>query len=107
MVGDDRWFLRDRKPYDLPVSLDMLHGPSFGMVELPKSIYWAPGSRVMDLDTHAGLFRTYVSALSEGTTDEICALVNAERLRASWRTLVLPRRVEALWENRFPELAGK
>lgn len=73
-------------------------------MELPHSIFWAPGDRKMNLETPHGFFRTYVAALAEGTLDDIRALVNADRLVQMWGELLLPRRVETMWEERFPQL---
>lgn len=103
-MSDDRVFLRDVKPYAVPESLDELQGPATGVVELPLSIYWAPGEHTADVGTDDGAWITYVSALSEGRLEEIVRLVNAERLRQVWGQLLLPRRVVTLWESRFPEL---
>lgn len=50
MSADDaRWFVRDHKPYAVPVSLDALAGPAFGSVVLPLSVYWADEHTVVDV----------------------------------------------------------
>lgn len=103
-MSDDRVFLRDVKPYAVPESLDELQGPATGVVELPLSIYWAPGDHLADVGTADGAWKTYVAALSEGRLEDIIRLVNADRLRQVWGDLLLPRRVVAMWESRFPEL---
>lgn len=104
MLAGERVFIGDVKPYAVPESLDELVGPAAGVVELPLSIYWAPGARRADVGTLGGAWKAYVAALSEGQLEDIVALVNADRLQQMWGELVLPRRVVALWESRFPEL---
>ncbi|MEO8906882.1 MAG: recombinase family protein [Microbacteriaceae bacterium] len=98
-----RVFFRDTKPYEAPASLDELKGPARGVLELPHSVYWGP-ERTVDLDTPAGIRKTYQSTLSEGTAQEQARLLNRDVLLREWGELVVPDRVRVLWESRFPEL---
>jgi DNA invertase Pin-like site-specific DNA recombinase len=98
-----RVFFRDTKPYEAPSSLDELRGPAGGMIELPHSVYWGP-ERTVDLDTAAGIRKTYQAALREGTAAEQVSLLNRDVLLREWGELALPDRVRVLWESRFPEL---
>lgn len=106
-MTEQRVFFHHLKPYAVPDSLDELHGPASGWVELSHSLYWAPGSRRFNLDDESGVKRVYVSALAEGTLADVQALVNADRLVEIWEDLFLPTRVRDLWEDRFPGLAAK
>lgn len=96
-------FFRDIKPYETPASLNELQGPAGGVLELPHSVYWGP-ERTVDLDTSAGISKTYQAALREGTADEQARLLNRDVLLREWSELALPDRVRVMWESRFPEL---
>ncbi len=98
-----RVFFRDTKPYEVPASLDELQGPAGGVLELPHSVYWGP-ERSADLDTPAGIRKTYQAALNEGTAAEQARLLNRDVLLREWGELALPDRVRVMWESRFPEL---
>ncbi len=98
-MTEQRVFFHHLKPYPVPDSLDELHGPASGWVELSHSLYWAPGSRRFNLDDDSGIKRVYISALAD-----VQALVNKDRLVGLWDELVLPRRVRDLWEEQFPHL---
>ena len=98
-----RVFFRDTKPYEVPDSLDELQGPAGGAFELPHSVYWGP-ERTVDLDTPAGIHKTYQAALREGTASEQARLLNRDVLLREWAELALPDRVRVMWESRFPEL---
>lgn len=106
-MTEQRVFFHHLKPYDVPDSLEELHGPSSGWVELSHSLYWAPGSRRFNLAEDFGVKRVYVSALAEGTPADVQALVNPGRLVEVWEALFLPTRVRNLWEDRFPDLAAQ
>lgn len=105
-MTQQRTFFGEIKPYAVPDSLEALGGPDSGMVTLPAWVYWAPGQRTFDVGTRSGAKRASIAVLSEGVLDEVCEVVNAQRLRQLWDAIVIPRRSRALWEQRFPELAG-
>lgn len=100
---DRRVFFRDIKPYETPSAIEDLRGPAGGVLELPHSIYWGP-DRTVDLDTQAGIRKTYQAALREGTAQEQMQILNREVLLTNWSELALPDRVRSLWEEQFPEL---
>jgi hypothetical protein len=100
----ERVFFRDVKPYYAPDSLDELDGPTGGVVELSKSVLWAPGGGQVDLDEPGGVELAYRAVLAEGLVADQVAVLNRERLIEVWPQLMLPRRVRELWEGRFPEL---
>ena len=101
---DGRVFFRDVKPYEAPESLDQLQGPPGGIVELSHSVFWAPGGGRIDLDEPGGTAMAYQAVLSEGSVADQIAALNRERLVLMWADLMLPARVQELWESRFPEL---
>ena len=105
--ADPRVFLRDVKPYAVPASLNDLAGPATGELVLPHSVMWAPGDGRVDLDVPGGASLAYRALLSEGSLEDILRLVNADRLRAAWGDLLLPRRVRSLWEAAFLELRSR
>ncbi len=101
-----RVFLRDHKPYFAPQSLDELHGPAHGTIELPHAVHWGP-ERIVNLDSAGGILKAYEAVLQEGTVDDQVAILNRDRLLEVWPELALPARVRIQWESRFPELAER
>ncbi len=103
-TGERRVFFRDTKPYEVPDSLDELHGPTGGVLELPHSVYWGP-ERTVSLDTPSGIRKAYQAVLREGTAEQQALILNRNVLQREWTELALPDRVRVMWESRFPELA--
>ncbi len=99
-----RVYFRDVKPYAVVDSLDQLHGPAGGVVELSHSVLWVPGGGRVDLDRPGGLRMAYRAVLNEGTVEDLENVLNRDRLIAVWSDLMLPFRVLEMWESRFPEL---
>lgn len=106
MTKEKRVFFADIKPYEIPDCLEDLQGPARGVVTIPTSILWAPGDNTFEL-TDSGAKIVYRAALAEGTVADQIKYVNRERLIELWPRLLLPRRVQAMWEGKFPELAGR
>lgn len=101
----ERVLYRDIVPYDVPSSLDALHGPATGVVELPVTVHWGP-QHVYDLATaHEAVF-AYQQIVREGTTADQERLLNRDLLVRVWSELILPERCQTLWETTFPELAA-
>ena len=46
----------------------------------------------------------YRAVLNEGTVEDLVRVLNRDVLVAVWPELLLPLRVLAMWESRFPEL---
>ena len=99
-----RVFFRDLKPYAIVDDLDQLHGPAGGVVELSHSVLWSPGGPYVDLHEPGGRGLAYRAVLAEGTVEDLQQILNRDELIAAWPELLLPRRVRAMWESRFPEL---
>lgn len=102
--AEGRVYFRDVKPYAVVDSLDHLHGPAGGVVELSHSVLWAPGGGQVDLDEPGGTALAYQAVLAEGTVEDLVHVLNRGRLIAAWAELMLPRRVRQMWEARFPGL---
>lgn len=100
----DRVFFRDVKPYAIVDDLNQLRGPVGGVIELSHSVLWAPGSSHVDLDEPGGRGLAYRAVLAEGTIEDLVQILNRDQLVTAWPELLLPRRVRAMWEARFPEL---
>jgi hypothetical protein len=102
--GSGRVFFRDVKPYAIVDRLDQLRGPASGTVGLSHSVLWAPGGGLVDLDRPGALRMAYRAVLNEGTVEDLVQVLNRDVLIAVWPELLLPLRVLAMWESRFPEL---
>ena len=87
------------------MSLEALHGPESGPLELPITVHWGRW-HVFDLDDRGQRRAAYRAIVREGTPDVQAELLNAGLLRELWPDLVLPDRCRALWEQRFPTLAA-
>lgn len=105
-MSQPRVLYRDVVPYDTPTSLEALHGPASGQVELPITVHWGP-RRVFDLDDPGLRLSAYQAIVREGTPADQEALLNAGLLREVWAELILPERCKRLWETRFPDLAAR
>lgn len=99
-----RVYFRDVKPYAVVDSLDQLHGPAGGVVDLSHSVLWAPGGGRIDLDEPGGVGLTHRAVRAEGTVEDLVHVLHRGRLGAVWPDLMLPNRVREMWESRFPEL---
>ena len=103
-MAAERVLFQDVFPYDVPVSLADLVGPSTGTLVLPHSIHWGP-DRAVDLNSFSGRSKAYRAIVREGTRAHQEALLNADVLRELWDDLRLPARCRAVWEARFPRTA--
>lgn len=99
-----RVFFREIKPYAIVTDLGQLRGPAGGVVELSRSVRWAPGGRCVDLDEPGGRGLAYRAVLAEGTVEDLVQVLNRDQLVLVWPELLLPHRVREMWETRFPEL---
>jgi hypothetical protein len=92
------------RPYAVPDSLDELTGPTRGVVELPGHLDWGP-HREYDLDEFSDSRLLYMRVIRESThVEDLRRFLNAQVLVRLWPQLVLPARVRALWQDRFPSL---
>ncbi len=92
------------RPYTVPDTLDELTGPTRGVIELPGNLDWGP-RRVYDLDDFSDSRLLYMRVIRESAhVEDLRRFLNAMVLTRLWPQLVLPARVRALWEERFPSL---
>lgn len=92
------------RPYTVPDTLEELTGPTRGVVELPGHLDWGP-RRVYKLDDFSDTRLLYIRVIRESThVADLRRFLNAQVLMWLWPQLVLPPRVRALWEDRFPSL---
>ncbi|MBQ0986553.1 hypothetical protein KBZ10_18950 [Streptomyces sp. F63] len=92
----------------LPESLDELHGPAYGVLELPLHMAWS-GMTSYDLDKPRQRMGLYRTVLHEGLHDDLPRYLNRDLLLDLWpvlRTLV-GRTVRTVWEDAFPQLASR
>jgi hypothetical protein len=110
--AEDLVLYREKFRRRLPESLDELHGPTHGVVELPLHMAWS-GMASYDMGKprqRMGLYRTVLhEGLREGLREDLPRYLNQELLLQMWpvlRTLV-GRTVRAVWEDAFPQLASR
>lgn len=88
----------------LPPSLDVLRGPSGGVVELPGDLAPA-GDTTFDLDDPAQRYLYLMTVLTAAATSEQYARwLNRDLLLSEWNLLRLPGGLRSIWAERFPEL---
>ncbi|MET7698348.1 hypothetical protein [Streptomyces sp. NPDC005485] len=88
-----------------PESLDELHGPAHGVVELPLHLAWS-GMTSYDLSNPRQRMGLYRTVLHEGLHDDLPRYLNRDLLLELWPVLrtIAGRTV---WEDAFPELASR
>jgi hypothetical protein len=96
---------RYQRPYAIPERLDLLRGPSSGIVRLPPHLDWS-GNAVYDLDAPGRVVDLYRAVLIEAaSSQDLYAFLNEMVLRRLWALLWLPAQLRSAWEQRFPVLA--
>ncbi|MFJ8804425.1 hypothetical protein [Streptomyces sp. NPDC102487] len=107
-VAEDLALYREKFRLRLPESLDDLHGPTQGVVELPLHMAWS-GMTSYDMSKPRQRMGLYRTVLHEGLRDDLPRYLNQDLLLQLWpvlRTLV-GRTVRAVWEDAFPKLASR
>ncbi|MEU9456639.1 hypothetical protein [Streptomyces sp. NPDC048277] len=107
-VAEDLALYREKFRRRLPQSLDELHGPAQGVVELPLHIAWS-GMTSYDLDKPRQRMGLYRTVLHEGLRDDLPRYLNEDLLLRLWPVLrtLLGRTVRTVWEDAFPQLASR
>ncbi|MCL6731340.1 hypothetical protein [Streptomyces neyagawaensis] len=106
--AEDLALYREKFRRRLPESLDELHGPTQGVVELPLHLAWS-GMTSYDMSKPRQRMGLYRTVLHEGLRDDLPRYLNRDLLLQLWpvlRTLV-GRTVRAVWEETFPQLASR
>lgn len=94
-----------QRPYTVAESLDLLHGPSSGMVRLPSHLDWS-GHAEYDLDAPGRVVDLYRAVLIEAASpQDLYAYLDARMLRRLWALMWLPAQLRRAWELKFPVLA--
>ena len=93
----------DFMPFATPDSLNDLHGPLDGMIEVPHHICTAPDSQY-DLADSEERWCLYTATVRDGTPADQAAILNKAELVRLWPGLILPDRCRATWEAKFPQL---
>ena len=97
---------RYARPYVLPQSLELLVGPTSGIIRLPRHLDWS-GNATYDLDAPGRLVDLYRTVIIEAATPEdLHAYLEAGTLRRLWAYIWLPPAIRAAWQNQFDDLAA-
>ncbi|MDR1188060.1 MAG: hypothetical protein LBK95_11505 [Bifidobacteriaceae bacterium] len=91
-------------PYDTPRSLDALHGPTSGSIEVESNISTA-FKRTYEVGDPARCHSLYQATVRDGYAHQQEAILDKATLFELWRGLWLPKRCRDTWETKFPELA--
>lgn len=93
------------RPSFIVDDLNLLAGPSAGVVILPLHLDWSADDRSYDLSQPESLRTLYEVVLREARSEaDIENHLNATLLRATWPTLRLPAFLKAAWLEVHPEL---
>ncbi|MEV5400850.1 hypothetical protein AB0N26_32715 [Streptomyces cellulosae] len=106
--AEDLALYREKFRGRLPESLEELHGPANGVVELPLHMAWS-GLTTYDLDKPRQRMGLYRTILHEGLREDLPRYLNRDLLLELWpvlRTLV-GRTVRTVWEDAFPQLSSR
>jgi hypothetical protein len=96
---------RYAKPLVVADDLAALHGPTGGVITLPRHLDWS-GSATYNLDSPGRLVDLYRTVLIEATRPEdLHAYLDQKTLKRLWSYLWLPSDLRRAWEDRFPELS--
>lgn len=92
------------KPITVPERLDLLTGPTSGIVLLPRHLKWS-GIACYDLDQLGRIMDLYRTVINEAATPaDLYTYLNEAALRDLWGTIWLPPAVRQAWERQCPEL---
>ncbi|WP_282797650.1 hypothetical protein [Streptomyces sp. CC224B] len=107
-VAEDLALYREKFRRRLPESLDELHGPSQGAVDLPLHMAWS-GMTSYDLGKPRQRMGLYRTVLHEGLRDDLPRYLNRDLLLQLWPVLraLVGRTVRTVWEDAFPHLASR
>ena len=87
------------RPVIVPASLESLHGPVEGLVELPQRLFWSGAERVFDLSDRDRLAEMYEAVFDAARSEaDLAEYLNGEVLARLWPELALAPRVRRGWE---------
>lgn len=94
------------KPIVVAERLDLLTGPTEGVVRLPRHLDWSGAGRY-DLDSPGRVIDLYRTVLIEAAGPaDLHTYLHKATLKRLWSYLWLPPALRRAWEQRFPELAA-
>lgn len=94
------------KPYVVAERLELLAGPTSGVVSLPRHLDWSGAGRY-DLDAPGRIIDLYRTVLIEAASPaDLHTYLHEVTLKRLWSYLWLPPALRDAWEQRFPELAA-
>ncbi|WP_326755239.1 hypothetical protein OH738_09950 [Streptomyces hirsutus] len=104
---EDLALYREKFRRRLPESLDELHGPTQGVVELPLHMAWS-GMASYNLGKPRQRMGLYRTVLHEGLRDGLPRYLDQDLLLHLWPALrtLIGRTVRVVWEDAFPQLAS-
>lgn len=95
------------KPVVVPEHLDLLSGPTTGIVVLPRRLKWS-GNPTYDLDSPGRIVDLYRTVINEAAVPgDLYSYLDRSTLVALWASMWLPASVRQMWEDRFPELRSR
>ncbi|BFU46879.1 hypothetical protein [Krasilnikovia sp. MM14-A1004] len=95
------------KPVVVPDRLDLLAGPTSGVVNLPRHLKWSGSSRY-ELDQPGRIADMYRAVINEAASPtDLHTYLDRAALTHLWPRMWLPVAVRQMWEERFPELAER
>ena len=93
------------RPVVVAASLEALHGPVSGLVELPQRLFWSGSDRVFDLSDSDRLLQMYEVVFDAARTEaDLAEYIDGETLARIWQDLALAPRVRRAWEAAHPGL---
>ncbi|MCT9009397.1 hypothetical protein [Streptomyces rhizosphaerihabitans] len=106
--AEDLALYREKFRRRLPESLEELHGPIQGVVELPLHMAWS-GTTSYDMSKPRQRMGLYRTVLHEGLRDDLPRYLNQDLLLQLWSVLhaLVGRTVRTVWEDTFPQLASR
>ncbi|MET8136328.1 hypothetical protein ABZV24_31060 [Streptomyces sp. NPDC005251] len=104
-VAEDLALYQEKFRRRLPESLDELHGPTQGIVELPLHMAWS-GMTSYDMDKPRQRMGLYRTVLHEGLRDDLPHHLDQDLLLQLWPVLRTPVG-RTVWEDAFPQLATR
>ncbi|MDX2763042.1 hypothetical protein [Streptomyces europaeiscabiei] len=106
--AEDLALYREKFRRRLPESLEELHGPIQGVVELPLHMAWS-GMTSYDMSKPRQRMGLYRTVLHEGLRDDLPRYLNQDLLLQLWPVLhaLVGRTVPTVWEDTFPQLASR
>lgn len=106
--AEDLALYREKFRRRLPESLEELHGPFQGVVELPLHMAWS-GMTSYDMSKPRQRMGLYRTVLHEGLRDDLPRYLNQDLLLQLWPVLraLVGRTVRTVWEDAFPQLASR